>query len=105
MIAGTVDFGASDVPLKPKERKKLKYPVIQVPMVIGAVVVTFNLGSDAPENLIIDGSTIADIYLGKISKWNDPAILALNPGVKLPDLGIMVVKRLFWYKLLYLRNI
>ena len=93
LIAGTVDFGASDVPLKPKERKKLKYPVIQVPMVIGAVVVTFNLGSDAPENLILDGSTIADIYLGKISKWNDPAILALNPGVKLPDLGIMVVRR------------
>ena len=62
-------------------------------MVIGAVVVTFNLGSDTPQKLVLDGSTIADIYLGKISKWNDPAILALNPGVKLPDLGIMVVRR------------
>ena len=91
VIAETVDFGASDVPLKKTEIAKLKGPVLEVPMVKGAVVVVYNL--DLKEQLTLDGETLANIYLGKISKWNDPAISKLNPKVKLPFQDIMVTRR------------
>lgn len=93
LIKGTVDFGASDVPMKDKEKKKLSYPVVQIPMVIGAVAVIFNLGEDASKDLTLDGPTTAQIFLGEITKWNDKAIASLNPGVQLPDTNIMLARR------------
>ncbi len=90
--AKTVDFGASDVPLKKTEADKITAPYIEFPTCLGAIVVSYNLeGLSAP--LKMDGKTVADIFLGKITKWNDPAIAALNPGVTLPADGIQVVHR------------
>jgi phosphate transport system substrate-binding protein len=87
----TVDFGASDAPLSDDELSKA--PGIQhIPTTLGAVVMTYNLeGVSAP--LKFDGDTIAKIYLGKITKWNDPAIAGQNAGVTLPDAEIVVVHR------------
>ncbi len=93
LIAGTVDFGASDVPLKSKEKKKLKTKVLQIPTVIGAVTIVYNLPTLKGKELVIDGQTIADIYLGKILKWNDERIKALNPGVNLPEMPIAPIRR------------
>jgi len=88
----TVDFGGSDAPLNAEQAKKIGVPVLHVPMASGAVVVTYNIpGLTAPINLT--GKDLADIYLGKITKWNSPEIAAANKGVKLPDLGIVVVHR------------
>jgi phosphate transport system substrate-binding protein len=92
LIAGTVDFGASDVPLNSKEKSKLKNDVLQVPMVIGAVVLVYNL-PELKQGLVLDGSTLADIFMGKVKKWNDPKIQALNPETSLPKQNIMVVRR------------
>jgi phosphate transport system substrate-binding protein len=89
--ARTVDFGASDMPLKPDDLQK--NGLQQFPPVIGGEVMVLNVPGIAAEQLVLDGPTIANIYLGKITKWNDPAIAKLNPGVKLPDLGIAVVHR------------
>ena len=89
--AGTVDFGASDAPMSDQELAAAP-DAQEVPTIIGAAVLTYNLsGLTAP--LKLDGPTIANIYLGKIAKWNDPAISALNPGVSLPSGGIQVVYR------------
>ncbi len=90
----TVDFGASDPPLKPAEESalaKVGEPV-QIPMFLGAITVSYNLPG-VKAGLKLDGPTIADIYLGKIKTWNDPAITALNPGVTLPSTPITVVHR------------
>src|SRR5579885_2773675 len=87
----TVDFGASDMPLEPKELDEAG--LIQWPMVMGGVVPTVNLKGVQPGQLKLDGPVLADIYLGKITKWNDKAITALNPGVSLPDQAIAVVHR------------
>ncbi len=90
----TVDFGASDPPLKPAEESalaKVGEPV-QIPMFLGAITVSYNLPG-VKAGLKLDGPTIADIYLGKIKTWNDPAIAALNPGVTLPSTAITVVHR------------
>lgn len=88
----TVDFGGSDAPLNAEQAKKIGVPVLHVPMASGAVVITYNIpGITAPLNLT--GKDIADIYLGKITKWNSPEIAATNKGVKLPDMGIVVVHR------------
>jgi len=88
----TVDFGGSDAPLNAEQAKKIGVPVLHVPMASGAVVVTYNIpGLTAPLNLT--GKDLADIYLGKITNWNSPEIAATNKGVKLPDLGIVVVHR------------
>src|SRR5438132_5768553 len=87
----TVDFGASDMPLKPEELDK--YGLIQFPTVIGGDVPVVNLEGVRPGELKLTGSVLADIYLGKISKWNDPGIVKLNPGSKLPDSEITVVHR------------
>jgi phosphate transport system substrate-binding protein len=87
----TVDFGASDAPLTDAELSK--DGLIQFPTVIGGVVPVVNIKGIAPGQLRITGSVLADIYLGKIAKWNDPALTALNPGAPLPDAAIAVVRR------------
>ena len=89
--AATVDFGSSDAPLKPEELAK--YGLAQFPSVIGGVVPIINVAGIAPGALRLDGATLADIFLGRIGKWNDPAIAALNPGLALPDQKITVVHR------------
>jgi phosphate transport system substrate-binding protein len=89
--AGTVTFGASDKPLEQKELQD--NGLVQWPMIIGGVVPTVNIEGVKPGELVLDGATIADIYLGTISKWNDAKIAALNPGVKLPNLAIAPVYR------------
>jgi len=88
----TVDFGGSDAPLNADQAKKIGVPVLHVPMASGAVVITYNIpGLTAPLNLT--GKDLADIYLGKITKWNSAEIAATNKGVKLPDMPIVVVHR------------
>jgi phosphate transport system substrate-binding protein len=90
----TVDFGASDPPLKGAEESalaKIGEPV-QIPMFLGAITVSYNLPG-VKAGLKLDGPTIADIYLGTIKTWNDPAIKALNPGVTLPSTPITVIHR------------
>jgi phosphate transport system substrate-binding protein len=89
--AATVDFGSSDAPLKPEELAK--HGLAQFPSVIGGVVPIVNLQGVAAGSLKLDGPTLANIFLGKTRKWNDPAIAALNPGVTLPDAKITVVHR------------
>ncbi|MBD8900310.1 phosphate ABC transporter substrate-binding protein PstS [Rhodanobacter sp. DHG33] len=89
--AGTVDFGASDMPLD--EATLAKFGFAQFPDVIGGIVPAFNVTGVAPGKLVLDGKTLAGIFLGTVSKWNDPAIAALNPGVRLPDAKITVVHR------------
>src|SRR5690348_5537970 len=89
ITAKTVDFGASDMPLKPEELEK--YGLIQFPTVIGGDVPVVNLPGIASGDLKLTGEVLADIYLGKIKKWNDPAIAKLNPGAKLPATAISVV--------------
>src|SRR6516162_3192342 len=91
ITAKTVDFGASDMPLKPADLEK--EGLTQFPMVMGGVVPVFNVPGIAAGQLKLDGKVLADIYLGKITKWNDPAIAALNSGLKLPDLAIAPVYR------------
>lgn len=91
VIAGKVDFGASDRPLKPEELEKNN--LMQFPAVIGAVVPVVNIAGVEPGRLKLDGETLAKIYLGKIAKWNDPAIVALNRDLKLPDASIAVIHR------------
>ena len=81
--AKTVDFGASDAPLKDDELAKGN--LIQFPTVIGGVVPVINLQGVKPGELIITGDVLANIYLGKIKKWDDPAIKALNPNAHLPS--------------------
>jgi phosphate transport system substrate-binding protein len=90
---GTVDFGASDGPMTDEQMQAIGGKVLHVPTVLGAVVLTYNLPGLASTKLNFDGSTIAAIYLGTITKWNDRQIAALNPGVKLPDTDIIVVHR------------
>jgi len=91
IIEKTVDFGASDMPLKPEEVENKK--LLQFPTVIGAVVPVVNLPELKNLYLILDGETLCEIYLGKITKWNDSKIKALNPGVELPDKSITPVYR------------
>jgi len=87
----TVDFGASDMPLKPEDLEKSG--LLQFPTVMGGVVPVINVPGVTPGQLKLTGPLLADIYLGKISKWNDPALTKLNPSVKLPDQKITVVRR------------
>lgn len=87
----TVVFGASDMPLNDERLKAME--VIQFPTVIGGVVPVVNLASVQPGQLKLNGTVLADIYLGKITKWNDAAIKSLNPSLNLPDTAIMPVRR------------
>ena len=89
--AKTVDFGASDMPLTDADLKAKD--LVQFPAIIGGVVPVVNVKGLNPGQLKLNGTVLADIYLGKISKWNDAAIAALNPGVELPDSAIAVVRR------------
>jgi phosphate transport system substrate-binding protein len=89
--AGTVDFGATDKPLDPKELSAAG--LAQFPVVIGGIVPVTNVAGIAPGQLHLTGPVLADIYAGKIKKWNDPAIAAINTGVKLPDAAITAVHR------------
>jgi phosphate transport system substrate-binding protein len=91
ITAKTVDFGASDMPLKPADLEK--DGLTQFPMVMGGVVPVVNLQGVQPGQLKLTGAVLAEIYLGKITKWNDPKIAALNPEVKLPDQAIAPVYR------------
>jgi phosphate transport system substrate-binding protein len=91
ILAQTVDFGASDGPMSDDNLSKAPGKILHIPTVAGAVVMTYNLPGNPA--LKLDGETIADIFLGKIKKWNDPKIAASNPGAKLPDNEIVVVHR------------
>jgi len=91
IIAKTVDFGASDAPLEDKDLNE--NGLFQFPTVIGGVVLAVNIPGIKSGDLTLDGKTVGDIYLGTIKNWNDPAIAKLNPGVKLPDTAINVVRR------------
>ena len=91
----TVDFGASDPPLKPADEEAIAKngsTAVEIPMFIGAITVSYNLPG-VKTGLKLDGKTIADIYLGKVTKWNDSEIAALNPGVTLPSTAITVIHR------------
>ncbi len=89
--AKTVDFGASDAPLKDEDLNKKG--LVQFPTVIGGVVPVVNIKGIAPGQIKLSGQVLGDIYLGKVSNWSDPAIKALNPGVALPDASIAPVRR------------
>jgi len=88
----TVDFGATDMPLDPKELEKLG--MIQFPIVIGGVVPVVNIDGVKPGQIHFTGEVLAGIYLGKLKSWNDPAIRAINPDLKLPNTAITVVHRI-----------
>jgi phosphate transport system substrate-binding protein len=89
--AKTVTFGASDQPLKVADLQETG--LVQWPQIMGAIVPVVNLDGIKPGDLVLDGKTLAQIFLGKITKWNDPAIAKLNPKVTLPDVAIAVVHR------------
>jgi phosphate transport system substrate-binding protein len=91
ILAKTVTFGASDAPLSAQELEDAG--LVQFPMVMGGIVPVVNIEGVAPGALVLDGPTLADIFLGKISKWDDAAIKTLNPDVSLPDEAIAVVHR------------
>jgi phosphate transport system substrate-binding protein len=89
--AATVDFGASDMPMKPDDLQKLGMG--QFPLVIGGIVPVVNIEGVQPGQMRFSGPVLADIYLGKITNWNDSEIAKLNPGLKLPNASIAVVHR------------
>jgi phosphate transport system substrate-binding protein len=91
ILAQTVDFGASDGPMSDENLARAPGKILHIPTVAGAVVVTYNLPG-APR-LKLDGPTIADLFMGKIAKWNDPRIASQNPGVQLPAEDIVVAHR------------
>jgi phosphate transport system substrate-binding protein len=89
--AGTIDFGATDQPLAAEELAESK--LAQFPVVVGGIVAVVNLAGAEPGKLRLTGPLLADIYAGKIGKWNDPALVQANPGMKLPNTAIAVVHR------------
>ncbi len=91
LTAGTVDFGASDMPMKDEQIAALKVKALHFPTVLGGVVPTYNL--PGVTDLKFSKQMLADIFLGKIAKWNDPRIAKANPGIKLPATDILVVHR------------
>ena len=90
--AKTVTFGASDMPLDQKDLDK--DGLFQFPTVIGGNVIAFNIEGIKPNELVLSGEIVADIYLGKIKKWDDTRILKLNPYLKLPSQNITVVRQI-----------
>jgi phosphate transport system substrate-binding protein len=93
LSAQTVFFGASDMPMTAEQMKNAPGPILHFPTVLGGVVPVYNLGEGATAQLRFSGPLLADIYLGKVTKWNDPAIAKINPGVKLPANDIVVAHR------------
>src|SRR5438876_4391394 len=91
IMAQTVDFGASDGPMSDENLAKASGKILHLPTVAGAVVVTYNLPGNP--KLKLDGPTVVDIFLGKITEWNDPRIADLNAGMKLPATDLIVVHR------------
>ncbi len=91
-IAGTTDFGASDDPMKDEEIKQLKGPMVHIPTALGAVVITYNIPG-VTQSLKLTPELIAEIFLGKVTKWDDAKIKALNPGLTLPSQMIVVAFR------------
>jgi phosphate transport system substrate-binding protein len=91
LLNQTVDFGASDAPMKDADMATAPGKILHIPIVAGGVAIMYNLPGDL--KLKLDGDTLAGIYLGNITKWNDPKIAALNPGVDLPDLAVVPVHR------------
>ena len=91
IISQTVDFGASDGPMSDENLAKAPGKLLHIPTVAGADVITYNLPGNP--KLKLDGDAIVNIFLGNITKWNDPKIAALNPGANLPDLPVVVVHR------------
>jgi len=91
LLSQTVDFGASDAPMKDEALAKAPGKILHLPIVAGGVAIIYNLPGDP--KLKLDGNTLANIYLGNITSWNDPKIAALNPGVNLPDTAIIPVHR------------
>ncbi len=91
LLNQTVDFGASDAPMTDASLSKAPGKILHLPVVAGGVAIIYHLPGDP--KLKLDGDTLANIYLGNITKWNDPKIASLNPGVSLPDLPIIVVHR------------
>ncbi len=93
LMDGTVDFGATDGPMTDQQLAQAKGgPILHLPASLGAVAVSYNVPG-LPNNLKLTGPVLAQIYLGKVTKWNDPSIAALNPGVKLPAQDILVTHR------------
>jgi len=92
LLAKTVDFAASDAPMTDEQLAQAKQTVLHFPTVLGAVVLTYQVPGLQGE-LKLSAEAVAGVFLGKITKWNDPLLSALNPGVKLPDLAILVVHR------------
>jgi phosphate transport system substrate-binding protein len=92
LTAQTVDFGATDVPVKDKDIAEMPSPIVHIPTVGGAVVLAYNL-PDAPNKIKMTGADVAAIYLGKVKNWSDPAFAKTNPGIKLPSKNITVAQR------------
>jgi phosphate transport system substrate-binding protein len=91
LLSQTVDFGASDAPMTDDAMAKAPYKILHIPVVAGAVVISYNLPGDP--KLKLDGDVLAGIFLGTITKWNDPKIVALNAGTRVPDLPVVVIHR------------
>jgi phosphate transport system substrate-binding protein len=91
IMSETVDFGASDGPMSDENLSKAPGKILHIPTVAGAVVVTYNVPGNP--HLKLDGPTLANLFLGKITKWDDKQVAALNPGVKLPSSDVVVVHR------------
>jgi phosphate transport system substrate-binding protein len=91
LLSQTVDFGASDAPMTDDAMAKAPYKILHIPVVAGAVVVSYNLPGDP--KLKLDADVLAGIFLGNVTKWNDPKIAALNPGTSLPDMTVVVIHR------------
>jgi phosphate transport system substrate-binding protein len=92
VIAGTVDFGASDMPMKDDQLKQVSFKLIHIPTVLGAVVPAYNIPGVTGE-VKFTPEALAGIFMGKVNKWNDKAITSVNPGVNFPDQNIVVVHR------------
>jgi phosphate transport system substrate-binding protein len=92
VTAGTVDFGASDMPMSDKQLQEAKVKILNIPTVLGAVVPAYNIPGVSGE-VKFTPEVLAGIFLGKVTKWNDKAMVAANPGVNFPDKDIIVVHR------------
>ncbi len=91
LLNKTVDFGATDAPMSDKELKEAGSPIVHIPTCLGAIVITYNLPGNP--KLKLTGEILADIFLGKIKKWNDSRIKKINPDIKLPNMNITVIHR------------